>query len=197
MFTKILACTALFINISCLAMHLTKERWQEFINDKKELIQIGKEYLTNDWQSNKLIAKYQELADKDEIQLAEFFGNSAMQNKILHLYHTVYTKPEYQEARKRALASDTNDEKAWYDLRMKNGILLKDIVGKQYDITYKQLTSHCYLETHAKSSDDIITIELAKSFLMYHMRDFQKAKTGKECEQIDLRKGLQSLESSE
>jgi hypothetical protein len=190
-FTKYTMYAALLANISCLAMHLTKERLQEFINDKKQLIQIGQEYLPNDWRNNKLIIKYQELADKDGDQLAEFFDSSAMQHKILYLYHSIYTKAEYQAAKKDAVA--TKDNEKWYYLRIVNGNLLKDAVEEQYGVTYKELTSPGYLATHANSSDEIIAIELAKSFLMYHMRDFQKEKTGKECEPIDFRKQLPPL----
>jgi|GEM_PF-6764254 len=194
-FIKHVTCITLIVTISCSSMHLTKERWKEFIQDKKTLIQIGKEYLPNDWQNNNLIAKYQQLADKEDDQLTEFFGTPIMQNEIIYLYHAVYTKPEFLAARKNALAN-INGEKAWDALRVKNGELLRGIAEGLHGITSKQPTADCYLATHANSNDKIINTELAKSFLLYHMRDFQEEKTGKKCPPIDFRKYLKPLESS-
>jgi hypothetical protein len=165
----------LFVSICCFGMHLTQQSLTALVQEQRNIIEMGKKYLGDEWHTNNLIKKYQELSQGED-QLASFFNQADLQQTIIYLHHRAYIHPYYQAARQSALVNE--GEKMWSIFQNISANLIQNFIATEYKITCNApYTTVTHLQAHAKSDNPTIGRELAKIFLVYYLKDFEREQT--------------------
>lgn len=145
---------------------------QEFRAAKQRLVELGKNVENCD--KNSLFNHYMNLAQQDDNQLRSSFDECHF--AIKQLYDFACNNSEVKKKFSDALSLNT--DMAWNDWRKTRGCLMRKILEEK-GIVFAAPSSQ-YIAANAHLKPEALKFITASSFLLYHARQIQREKTGKD-----------------
>lgn len=152
-------------------LHLDRIALQEFLNNKKQMIQASQNAVSP---SNPLFKRYVDLSKLDEIAAAQEYAKPALQEKAKSFYAWISSKPEYQTALEIAKTVNTSEE--WDKFRKGNApLIMEDFQARGISPTASSCAA--FFNANAHLSEEQIEHIVAQSFVIYYIRQLQRQQT--------------------